>query len=63
MIRASQPQRQIYADSDRHPQALIRPLIPPAKRGGGKRTVSMREMVNGLMYVLATGCLVGHFGG
>jgi transposase len=36
--------------------ALIRPLIPPAKRGGGKRTVSMREVVNGLMYVLGTGC-------
>ncbi len=36
--------------------ALIEPLIPPAKRGGGKRTVGMREVVNGLMYVLSTGC-------
>ena len=36
--------------------ALIAPLIPPAKRGGGKRTVSVREVVNGLMYVLSTGC-------
>ena len=27
----------------------IRPLIPPAKRGGGKRTVNMREVVNGEM--------------
>ena len=35
---------------------LIRPLIPPAKRGGGKRTVNMREVVNGVMYVLSTGC-------
>jgi transposase len=26
------------------------------KRGGGKRTVNMREIVNGLMYVLSTGC-------
>src|ERR1700748_2872858 len=34
----------------------IRPLIPPAKRGGGKRTVNMREVVNGVMYVLSTGC-------
>ena len=34
----------------------IGPLLPPAKRGGGKRTVDMREMVNGLMYVLSTGC-------
>jgi transposase len=36
--------------------ALIEPMIPPAKRGGGKRTVVMREVVNGLMYVLSTGC-------
>ena len=36
--------------------ALIEPEIPPAKRGGGKRTVNLREVVNGLMYVLSTGC-------
>ena len=36
--------------------ALIRPLIPPAKRGGNKRTVDEREIVNGLMYILSTGC-------
>ena len=36
--------------------ALIEPVIPPAKRGGGKRTVDVREVVNGLMYVLSTGC-------
>ena len=36
--------------------ALIEPLLPPAKRGGGKRTVIMRSVVNGLMYVLSTGC-------
>ena len=36
--------------------ALIEPLIPPSKRGGGKRTADMREVVNGLMYVLSTGC-------
>ena len=35
---------------------LIEPLIPPAKRGGGKRKVNMRQVVNGLMYVLSTGC-------
>src|SRR5437764_4527924 len=34
----------------------IEPLIPPAKRGGGKRRVNMREVVNGVMYVLSTGC-------
>jgi transposase len=35
---------------------LVEPLIPPGKRGGGKRTVVMREVVNGLMYILSTGC-------
>ena len=30
--------------------AHIRPLIPPAKRGGGKRRVDMRQLVNGVMY-------------
>lgn len=36
--------------------ALVEPLIPPGKRGGGKRTVVLREVVNGLMYILSTGC-------
>lgn len=35
---------------------LVEPLIPPGKRGGGKRTVVMREIVNGLMYILSTSC-------
>jgi len=30
--------------------------IPRAKRGGNKRTVDEREVLNGLMYVLSTGC-------
>ncbi len=36
--------------------ALVEPLIPPARRGGNRRTVNVREVVNGLMYVLSTGC-------
>ena len=36
--------------------ACIGPLIPPAKRGGRKRSVDIREVVNGLMYILSTGC-------
>ena len=35
---------------------LIGPLIPKAKRGGDKRTVDVREVVNGMLYVLSTGC-------
>ena len=34
----------------------VAPLIPPAKHGGRKRTVLVREVVNGLMYILSTGC-------
>jgi transposase len=31
-------------------------LIPPGKRGGGKRRVDLREVMNGIMYILSTGC-------
>jgi transposase len=36
--------------------AEIASLIPPAKPGGNKRSVALREVVNGLMYILSTGC-------
>ena len=36
--------------------AEIGPLIPPARRGGRKRTVNIREVFNRLMFVLSTGC-------
>ena len=36
--------------------AVVAPLIAPAKRGGNKRRVDVREIVNGLLYVLSTGC-------
>jgi Putative transposase of IS4/5 family (DUF4096) len=50
---------------------LVEPLIPPAKRGGGKRSVDMREVVNGrsklckqrlrrVMYIPSTGCQWRH---
>ncbi len=35
--------------------ALVAPLIPPAKRGGRPRTVNLREVLNGIFYVLWTG--------
>jgi putative transposase len=35
---------------------ILEPLIPPAKPGGHPRTVNMREVVNGIFYVLRTGC-------
>ena len=36
--------------------AHVVPVIPPAKPGGNKRTVDVREVMNGVMYVLSTGC-------
>jgi transposase len=32
--------------------AYVEPLIPPAKRGGGKRRTDMRAVMNGVMYIL-----------
>ena len=36
--------------------ALVAPLIRRATRGGRPRTVDVREVVNAIFYVLATGC-------
>jgi transposase len=36
--------------------AEVGSLIPPARRGGRKRTVNIRDVFNGLLYVLSTGC-------
>ena len=36
--------------------AFIKPLIPAAKPGGNKRTVDERKVVDGVMYILSTGC-------
>ena len=35
---------------------LVEPLIPPAKRGGRKREVNTREVLNAIFYILWTGC-------
>ena len=56
--------RKLYDRSDlRYPSdvtdeewELIKPQIAPAKRGGRKRAVDEREIVNAIMYVLSTGC-------
>ncbi len=36
--------------------ALLEPLLPPAKPGGRPRSVKLRRMLNGLFYLLRTGC-------
>jgi transposase len=35
---------------------LVEPLIPRAKRGGRRRTIDVREVLNAIFYVLSTGC-------
>ena len=35
---------------------LATPLIPPARRGGRPRDVNVCEVLNGIFYVLWTGC-------
>jgi transposase len=36
--------------------ALVAPMIGPAKRGGRRRSVDTREVLNAIFYVLWTGC-------
>jgi len=36
--------------------ALVAPQISPAKHGGRPRDVNVREVLNGIFYVLSTGC-------
>jgi transposase len=36
--------------------ARVERLIPPVRRGGNRRHVDVREVMNGIMYVLSTGC-------
>lgn len=35
---------------------LLEPHVPPAKSGGRPRSANMREVLNGIFYVLKTGC-------
>jgi putative transposase len=35
---------------------LVEPHIPPERWGGRTRSVGMREVVNGIMYLVRTGC-------
>jgi putative transposase len=35
---------------------LLEPLLPPEKAGGRPRTYPMREVLNGIQYVLRAGC-------
>src|SRR5215468_1573049 len=43
--------------------AILEPLIPPAKTGGRPRSTNMRDVVDGIFYVLKTGCQWGNLPG
>jgi putative transposase len=36
--------------------AVLEPLVPPPKPGGRPRTVSMRQVVNAILYIDRAGC-------
>ena len=40
--------------------SLIAPLIPDADPGGRPRTVEIREVINGILYLVRTGCAWRH---
>ena len=48
--------RQAYpSDLTDEQWALVEPLIPAAKEGGRERTTDMREVLNGVFYILVGG--------
>jgi len=55
-LAADRRGRRYPADPIAAEGALLAPLIPPARRGGRKRSVAAREVLNAIFSVLATGC-------
>lgn len=54
--RYNRDQLRYPSDVTEEEWAQVAPLIPPARRGGRKRSVNIRAVFNGLLYVLSTGC-------
>jgi transposase len=44
------------SDLSDHEWSLLAPLLPPAKPGGRPRSVDLRRILNGIFYLLRTGC-------
>ena len=49
------PRRAYPSDLTDAQWAVLAPLLPAAKPGGRPRTVDLREVVNGILYILRTG--------
>jgi putative transposase len=50
------PEQQYSGDLTDAQWAVVATLIPPPGQGGRKREVDMRQVVNAIRYLLATGC-------
>jgi len=62
-VEARAPYRRRRAARLRYPSdmsdaewALVEPMIPPGRRAGRPRGVNLREVLNAIFYMLATGC-------
>jgi putative transposase len=50
-------ERRVYpSDVTEKEWAILEPLIPAAKPGGRPQEIARREIVNGILYVLCSGC-------
>ena len=55
LFRSGRSRLRYPSDLNAAEWALIAALIPPARRGGRRRTVNVREVLNAIFYVLSTG--------
>jgi transposase len=52
----TQPRKAYVTDLTNEQWALLEALVPPTKHGGRPREVSMREVINTILYLNRTGC-------
>lgn len=50
------PRKAYATDLTDEQWAILEPLVPPAKTGGRKRKVNMREVINTILYLNRAGC-------
>ena len=50
------PRKAYATDLTEEQWGILEPLIPPAKSGGRKRAVNMREVINTILYLNRAGC-------
>ena len=53
--------RRVYSsDVTEEEWAILEPFIPAAKEGGRPQEIERREILNGILYVLRSGCRLSH---